>query len=268
MPRTRVIDLIALKGLCSSSCGKLTPGEWAHVGGHTRCIVAVSVALGCEVRAPPPSRMRWARSDSSKHRLRPRQRTLCIAELRKSSELCRKHPSLLELKKALHLFLANKPKGAGQYGHVHDAACLASDLPDLVAMRGEPLPVEISVHPGVRLGAQAPTEYRARVAALPTIDARLQSDAAPQCAAFAGDKEHNFYYGIVCLFFSLEFGGLLQELCLVRWLVVESAEFADAEDLQRPGVCCAHCAPSLVLHRSTSLRSPVQLVCAGRCRRQ
>ena len=44
---------------------------------------------------------------------------------------------------------------------------------------GEPLPQEINVHSGLRLGTEAPPAYRACVAALPTIDVRLQSGAAP-----------------------------------------------------------------------------------------
>ena len=85
-------------------------------------------------------------------------------------------------------------------GHIHDAACLAGDLPALP--NGEALPDELTIHPGVHLGSEAPTAYRARVAALPTITAELLKEDAPHAAAFAGDDAHDFYYGMIPIIFS------------------------------------------------------------------
>ena len=67
------------------------------------------------------------------------------------------------------------------------------------------LPSEVTLHPGMRLGCEPPPELRRYVLAAPTLSAKLGSGAAPHCAAFAGDGHHDYYYGMICLFFSVEF---------------------------------------------------------------
>ena len=102
--------------------------------------------LPMQVRPPPPSRWHWARVDPTKHRLRPssgKLRRLVFAQLGRNTDLCRKYGFLLGLRRALHLFLAAKQVGSG-VGHIHDAACLARDLPQLE----NDLPYQVTLHPG------------------------------------------------------------------------------------------------------------------------
>ena len=221
------------RALMTSESNGRTPGQWAleaaamGMQGAIECVSAMSAALGIAVSPAPPS-MRVAAADRRQPSLMlpepaPR-RSLQLSELQRGSPLCRKYPFLAELRKALHLYLANKPRSHGP-GHSMDAACAVTDL-----SRDVTLPAEVTLHPGMRFGCEPPPELRTRVLAAPTLSAKLGSSAAPHCAAFEGDDHHHYYYGIICLFFSVEFREVLHELCLVHWLVVEHAEFAGAED--------------------------------------
>ena len=245
----------ALHGLLNSRSNQLTAGEWACVRAeaasaeartarvanaaaasdaaaraarYVQCATHVSGCLGVEVKAPPPSRATWNRLDPRFHRLRPSCRTLKWDEVAVGSVLCQRQPFLRQLRKALHLRLAYKAPGEGQYGHWKDAACRVTDLPDLPAL----MPNSVDVHPGILLGSEAPSTYRMRVHALSSInlpfDARDRT--APRCAAFEGDGAFPYYYGILKLFFSLWFKGEQHEMCLVHWLIPASREFAGAED--------------------------------------
>ena len=225
----------AADALLTSRSNHLTPGEWALAGGalrHLECARLLSGALGRAVTAAPPSRLHWQHADPMRHRLQPLRgavRHLDLSRLKRGSRLCRAHPFLLELRKALHLYLANKPREYGP-GHVYDAACDKSDLPDL----DHPLPERLDVHPGVRLGEGGRIEDRERVRAAPTIEALLGSDAAPHGAVFAGDSAHTEYRGIARIFLSFTYGGRRHEVGLFHWLVVEKDEFDGAEDLPPP----------------------------------
>ena len=224
----KVLDAPGAHALMTSASRGLSPGQWALESGHIDCVAALSAALGVEVRRAIPSIRMAALDKLGGPSLMPPEpgplHRLQLSDLRRGSDLCRRCPFLLELRKALHLYLANKPREFGP-GHRFDAACAMSDLPSEITV-----PDEVTLHPGMRLGREPPPELRERVHAAPTLSAKLGSAAALHCAAFEGDDHHDHYYGMICLFFSAEFCGHVHKLCLVHWLVFDDTMFAGAED--------------------------------------